>query len=186
MDKEAALQAEEALDFLDTYQYPKVKEAVQTLREAFQPIIEREKDKAIKKKHGIDWRYGWNPIVKVQQVIDAITNARVMYEQAASSLEKTQKVQQDFLHAIELLDLTEEEEINMIREMREVRKIRRDAKDQTEIMLPLYDLACKYEHITKEFNQALKEMQRIAEYKQNRKYNVREKTDLAERFEKLA
>lgn len=175
MSKGLNLDVQGALDVLGTYQSPKLKEAARVLKEAVsvEPVIETKGNQ-------------FDPLQKVQQVVEVINNSIQVYETAAANLEKSHKATQDILHAIELLELSEDEMVQLARDLHEVRRIRREAKDFTEIMLPLYDLACKYQPITKEFSSAMSEMQKIANQKENRTYKVRERTDLAEKFEKMA
>lgn len=166
------LDVQGALDVLGTYQSPKLKEVARVFKEA------------IETKPMEDGSF--NPLQKAHQMIDILTNSIKTYETAADNLERTHKATQDLLHALELLDLSEDEMIQMARDLHEVRRIRRESKDFTEIMLPMYDLACKYQHITNEFSAAMMEMQRIASHKENRTYKVRERVDLAEKFERIA
>ena len=119
-------------------------------------------------------------------MVDILSNSIKTYETAAENLERTHKATQDLLHALELLDLSEDEMIQMARDLHEVRRIRRESKDFTEIMLPMYDLACKYDFLIKEFSSAMVEMQEIASRKEKRIYKVRERVDLAEKFERIA
>jgi hypothetical protein len=161
-----------ALDVLDTYQSPRIKEAASILKEAVEmkPVEDGS----------------FNPLQKAHQMIDILTNSIKTYEVAAENLERTHKATQDLLHALELLELNEDEMVQMARDLHEVRRIRRESKDFTEIMLPMYDLACKYQHITEEFSSAMAEMQEIASRKEKRTYKVRERIDLAEKFERMA
>lgn len=187
MSRESILNAQGAFEILDTYQSQRIKEAVTTLREAFEPIITKNVKEISMEKYNLKYSYkNFFPEKRVSQVIDTLSSAITIYEEAADNEAKANKTTQDILHAIELLDLSEDEMVTMARELHEIRKIRREAKDFTEIMLPLYDLACKYQHITKELTQVKSEMQKIANQKENRTYKVRERTDLAEKFEKMA
>jgi dsDNA-specific endonuclease/ATPase MutS2 len=184
MNHEEALSAEKALAFLGTYQYPKIKAAVQELRQTFSPVIERCQKEKVMKSQKLKYSYKmFDPIIKIQNIIEVMNNAISLYEEACNNLEKTQRIQNDLLHAVELLDLSEEELLNTVKELHAVRRVRREAKDFTEIMLPLYDLACKYQPIVKEFSSTLSEMQKIAKGKESRSYKVREKVSLADKFE---
>jgi prophage DNA circulation protein len=174
MSKEFNLDVQGALDILDTYQSPKLKEVSRVLKEAVSVIPVENEER------------GFDPLQKAHQMIEILNHSIKTYETAAENLEKTHKATQDLLHALELLDLSEDEMIQMARDLHEVRRIRRESKDFTEIMLPMYDLACKYQHLTQEFSSAMAEMQEIASRKEKRRYIVRERTDLAEKFEKLA
>lgn len=174
MSREFNLDVQGALDVLDTYQSPKLKEVSRVLKEAVSV-----KPTETKEGH-------FDPLQKAHQVVEILNNSVQAYETAAGNLERSHKATQDILHAIELLELSEDEMVQMARDLHEVRRIRRESKDFTEIMLPLYDLACKYQHITSEFNTAYSEMQKIASLKENRTYKVRERVDLAEKFEKMA
>lgn len=187
MEKDIVLAAEEALESLDNYQSAKIKEAAEALRAALNPIIERTKKKERRKEAGLEsvTYENYEPFIRVQQVIGNINNAIKTYEAAAEVEQKTHKRTQDILHAIELLDLSEEEMIGMVRELRSIRQVRREAKDFTDVMLPLYDVACKHQHIVKDFQSAWSEMQKIAAKMERRGYTPREKTELTDKFEQL-
>jgi dsDNA-specific endonuclease/ATPase MutS2 len=147
-------------------------------------MIEKNKREIVMKEQKLKYSYKqFDPIVKAQNVITILTGTISLYEEACNNLEKTQRIQNDLLHAVELLDLSEEELLKTVKELHAVRRVRREAKDFTEIMLPLYDLACKYQPIVKEFSSALSEMQKIAKGKETRSYKVREKVSLADKFE---
>lgn len=186
MDRDTALDAEKALDFLDTYNYPKIKEAVQELRTAFQPIIDRTKREKAMQDNNLKWSYKtFEPHIKVAQAIQLFTSSISLYEEAAHNLEKTHGSTQDILHAIELCELNEEEIIKLARELHEIRRIRREAKDFTDIMLPMYNLAYKYRDVTNELLKIQAEMNRMAKGKETRKYTPREKVDLNEKFQAI-
>ena len=187
MTRESILNAQGAFEILDTYQSHRIKEAVAALREAFEPIIENEKKKGLRGKQNMNVvNDSFDPLRDGQKIIQVFNNSIQAYETASINLEKAHKSTQDILHAIELLDLSEEEMIQMARDLHEVRRIRRESKDLTEVMLPLYDLAFKYQHITEEFKAAVSEMHRITKQKEKRIYTVRERVDLAEKFERIA
>lgn len=184
MDKNAAIDAERALLILETYDYPKIKSAVKDLRKAFNPIIENEKKKEIRAKNNLTYSYGgWEPLKKMAATIELLTNSINLYEEAAKNLEKTQNSTQDILHAIELCELDENESLKLVRELHEVRRIRREAKDFTDVMLPMYNLAYKYQELNDELKKVMSEMNKEMKFKENRKYNPREKTDLKEKFQ---
>lgn len=184
MDRDTAIQAEKALDFLDTYNYPKIKEAVHELRNVFQPMIEKTKQEKAMRDNNLKWSYKmFEPHVKVAQAIELFNRSISLYEEAADNLEKTQGATQDILHAIELCELDEDEMLKLVRDLHEIRRIRREAKDFTDIMLPMYNLAYKYRDVTSELTRIQGEMNRLAQGKENRKYNPREKTELKEKFQ---
>jgi hypothetical protein len=183
MNLEDALKAEEALDLLDTYQYPKLKEVAQVLRNFLTPMIENDKAKQMKAKHSMRYTYQkWNPQAKVDQTIEFFINAIKLYEEAAENLIKTNNAQQDILHALEMLDNTEEEMIEYAKQLHEIRKIRREANDFTDIMLPVYDFASKYQHLTDELKKIKSGIDTQIKFMETRKYNIREKKELTDKF----
>jgi hypothetical protein len=187
MDVEKLLRAETLFNQLEKYKSPKFHRNIQELREIFQPIIDNEYNKQAKKKHLDKYSYGYyTPSKKVSNVIESLTNAISFYEEAYANVGKMNNAQIDLLHKIEILDLSEEELLQSAKELQEVQFIRREAKDFVHLMEDFYTLACelKDKGYLKRLGRVASDINTKMENLESRTYKVRDKTALAEAFEK--
>lgn len=184
MDYEKVLAAEELFNDLERKKIPWLKDKVAELRETFQPIIDNEKTKQKKKKLALKCSYAkYEPRKKIMHAIDALSNGPRLYEEASENAEKCNRLTQDILHAMELLEADEEQLRNWAEELKDIRINRREAKDFVDVMEPLYKFALKNKQLITSLGQIHTEMQNIMKQKETRSYKVREKTSLAEAFE---
>jgi hypothetical protein len=187
MDVEKLYRAEALFNQLEKYKSPKFHRSIQELREIFQPIIDNEYNKQAKKKHLDKYSYGYfMPQKKVGQVTEGLTNAISFYEEAYANVGKMNNAQIDLLHKIEILDLSEEELLQSAKELQEVQFIRRESKDFVHLMEEFYALACelKDKGYLKRLGRVSSDINKKVEQLESRTYKVRDKTALAEAFEK--
>lgn len=161
------------------------KDKVSELRDTFQPIIDNEKNKQKKKNLSLKYSYAkYEPRKRIMHAIEALSNGPRLYEEALENVEKCNRLTQDILHAMELLEADEEQLKLWAGELKDIRLNRREAKDFVEVMEPLYKFTVKNKQLVTSLGQIHTEMQKIMRQKENRTYKVREKTSLAEAFEK--
>jgi hypothetical protein len=187
MNRDEAFYAETLFDKLEKYKSPKFHQSVKELRDIFQPIIDNERTKEAREKHLDKYSYGkFTPRKRVAQVAGTISSAISFYEEAYTNVDKLNKSQQDLLHKIELLDATEEELLQSAKDLQELQTIRRESKDFVELMGEFYKVAKQIEEAgyLKKLYQVVTDIDETIKRMENRSYKVREKTALAEAFEK--
>ena len=182
MNYKDALEAEDLFSKLEKYKY--VMPQVARLREIFMPMVENEKEKQMRKDKNI--HRSWNkytPHVEVQRAATALANAITFYEEAEKEISSWQRETQDILHALELTDMNDEEMTELMKELKEIRIHRRVAKNFVEVLEPFYNYAKDNKSIIKELGKVQNEVSKLNESIDNRKYKVREKITLRDRFE---
>lgn len=187
MDKDLAVYAETLFDSLEKYKTPKFQWTVRELRDIFQPMIDNEKKKEISKKHLDKYSYGkYVPTKRAAQAVHSLTNAISLYEEAYNNVHVANQSQIDLLHKIEILDQTEEELLQSAKELQEIQAIRREAKDFVALMEEFYEFSkeLKEKGYIERLGRIISAMNQKVETLNNRTYKVREKTALAEAFQK--
>jgi hypothetical protein len=187
MTDEDAIQFNEILEGLKISTKGANRDKINQLSGMFVSIMESAQQKIIKRKYS-DLQYNYrsfNPVKKVSQAMEAITNSSSLYKEAKDDLEKAEKIVQDLLHAIELLDFDSKERDQLYADLKEIRIFRRKCKNFVELVEPLYQVTFKHPIILKDFSAAYRVIREKEKEIQDRKYHPRVRTDLAEAFEKL-
>jgi len=140
--------------------------------------MERRNEKA-------KYEYGnFIPESEISKAVNALSNAPLLYEGALNDLEYYNSEGNDLMHAIEMLDFDDEKGVQLLRQLKENRTKRRVCKNFLELVRPLRDVSIHNPSFLKKLSEAQGQIQKIKETLDKRKYYVREKTDLAEAFEK--
>lgn len=90
-----------------------------------------------------------HPVEALETFLDFCADVRCRYDGNIRVMEETNMETQDLLHFMELADnMGIAEGFKAYKRMREVRRIRRDAKNENDLLQPIYDLlcACDIEH----------------------------------------
>lgn len=168
-------------DEIDFVVSQKIKQVYENLKEYFEKV----EDRANKRNEKIKYSYQeFNPISEVTKVINGLSNAIALYGQANEEINYYNNETQDILHAIELTDMDEETSMKLFNDLKKNRENRRIAKNFVELVEPLHDIARNNVKLINELGKVQAKIQITESVISNRKYRVREKTDLELAFEK--
>lgn len=184
MERESLYQAEKLLEELEGFNVPR--EKVETLKETFAPLFQKEREREQKEKWKIEkcsWE-GFVPSTNIRRVIDTLSNVISYHQEAKLEESKYHEATQDLLHAFELTEPSDEELIALGREMQQLRKERRKTKDFIEATEPLFHFAINNRPLIKELGQIQNEINKIMQEQSNRTYRTKEKTALQDAFDK--
>ncbi|MFP3415037.1 hypothetical protein SB773_26270 [Bacillus sp. SIMBA_074] len=164
----------------------KAKEDIKAVVDMLTENLRRYETRDNAKELGLQTCYN-NPSISrdIQRAVRVLQTHPAQYDIATDDLKKLQAMQEDILHALELLDEDEKQLMKYTKDLINVRKQRRAAKDYLEIATPLKKLANKYPNIGKDLNQCLKNAREIEEFHKKRIYTPRELTAIEEAFKKL-
>ncbi|EJS62000.1 hypothetical protein ICU_05168 [Bacillus cereus BAG2X1-1] len=164
----------------------KAKEDIKAVVEMLAENLRRYETRDSAKELGLQTCYNDQSISRdIQRATRVLQTHPAQYDIAADDLKKLQAMQEDILHALELLNEDEDQLMKYMKDLINVRKQRRAAKDYLEIANPLKKLVNKYPNIGKDLNQCLKSVREIEEFHKKRIYTPRELTAMEEAFKKL-
>lgn len=184
MERDKLYEAEHILSELENSKAPL--ESIQKLKEIFNPLFEKEREKEYKEKLKIE-KYSWSnfdPHQQLQIAVQNLSSVMTYHYEAKAEEEKFHDATQDLLHAFELTEPTDEDLIELGKELRTLRKQRRKTKDFLTLTEPLFNFVVKNKQLIKELGQVQGEMTRISKTLDGRKYYTKEKTSLQEAFDK--
>lgn len=119
------------------------------------------------------------PVEAVEGFLDFCASVRSRYEGNAQQEENANLETQDLLHFMELSDnLGVSEGFKAYRKMREVRRVRRDAKNENELLLPVYNFLVRTDFVS-QLQRVLGDLRVRQELVRKRQYGMR--TDIWER-----
>lgn len=158
------------------------------VKEIISEIVSVSKERIARDNIGLgDHPYArFDPFKETSKVISAINNSMIFLNQAEEDLKYLDRQSQDILHAIELLNNSDEELFDLAKELMLNRRERRKCKDFIEQVRPLAEaLEGRRDSVLKSLRKASGEIAKVQQHQQTRKYTVREKTTLQEAFESL-
>jgi hypothetical protein len=181
MNKKDAFELEEILKGLVKSRSPKTQYQAARALELLTPVVENHR-KAVN-----NWTWdGHDPLVLARQARRILYKAPYYLNEAKAQLNLLDEETQDYLHALEFLELPEEKEIEIKNRLKENRRVRRTHKRFVELMEPFG----KYAYENKPFVTGLKfvidEMSKTAEVMTKREYHPRVATDLVQAFKEIA
>lgn len=131
----------------------------------------------------------------MENIVDVYKNATEQLQKVVSQtpqrikklnemIQKADWEEQDILHLIELENFNAFQGYDMAEKLQKVRKKRRKYKDELEALSALNRVANNNSKLESHVNLLSKSLKEDEEKKEKRKYNVRIRTDLSERFER--
>lgn len=119
------------------------------------------------------------PVEAVEGFLAFCASVRSRYEGNAQQEENANLETQDLLHFMELSEnLGVSEGFKAYRKMREVRRVRRDAKNENELLLPVYNFLARTDFVS-QLQRVLGDLRARQELVSKRQYGMR--TDIWER-----
>lgn len=109
-----------------------------------------------------------------------------LFEEAQNDLMRCDRMTQDILHTLELLEITEEEKFFYANELQRIRIERRKAKDFMELAAPLSKVVNSCPGLRENLAKAHSDTIKIEQQQQIRTYKPRELNTMAEAFERAA
>jgi len=108
----------------------------------------------------------------IEQFLDLCNKGSQIYGASQATVEKYNKIDQDFLHAIELANLNYKQRAKLTTEAKNNRVQRRLAKDVVEVYAPLMEYLAKPENFAaiQMLKQVLGAIRKQEQYHQNRTY----------------
>jgi hypothetical protein len=181
MNKKDAFELEGILKGLVKSRSPKTQYQAARALELLTPVVENHR-KAVN-----NWTWdGHDPLVLARQARRILYKAPYYLNQAKAELSLLDEETQDYLHALEFLELPKEKEIEIKDRLKDNRRVRRTRKRFVELMEPFG----KYAYENKSFVTGLKgvidEMSKTAEVMTKREYHPRVATDLVQAFKEIA
>lgn len=171
---------------LEQYNYTFIKEKVDKIRTLVQPLMEKDKENAFKEARRIKYSWGnYDPNSRLQQTVSDLKAVTSYHKEATEELRVLDNETQDILHALEFLDNTEEEMVKLSQDLAEIRKNRRKAKSFIELSSYLVNFVENNKTAVKNLVDVSTNTQACFGKLERRSYTPREKTALAEAFEKL-
>ena len=116
---------------------------------------------------------------RISEIIKFAESIPIKYESARSEVVKLDDLTQDYLHKLELENLTEEEYAKSAMDIAECRKERRKSKDLTEVLTPVLDFL-EQNAVIRSLNllkETLGKVRKIEERLDGRKYGNRVLSD---------
>lgn len=171
---------------LEQYNYTFIKEKVDKIRKIVQPLMDKDKENSFKEARRIKYSWGnFDPNSRTQQILSDFKAINTFHKEAQEELRVLDNETQDILHALEFLDNTEEDMVNFSQDLSEVRKNRRKAKSFIELSSYLVDFVEGNKTAISSLIKVATNTEACFGKLERRKYTPREKTALAEAFEKL-
>jgi predicted nuclease with TOPRIM domain len=118
----------------------------------------------------------------VDNLREILSEIPSMYENNDKRIERIDKENGDLLHALELLEIDEQQAVQYTNEIRNNRLERRKCKDENLILKPLYDFIKQNPKVAKEIRICQQETKRMCGVLRSRTYNPRVREDLTELF----
>lgn len=157
---------------------------VERVIEVLNPIFENEREKEFKDKRNLKYSWnGYNP-GRIATRATQVNSAVHMYQEAMDEENHLNNEVNDILHAMELLEPSDEELLDYAKQLRVLKKRRRKAKDFAESVKPLKEFVEENKQFLKKLGQVVSEINRIKTIQDNRQYMPRVQTTLAEAFDK--
>jgi len=100
------------------------------------------------------------------------------YEFSVQRIPELQTEISDIQHILELNNHDAVALVRLAKELKNVLQERRQMKIEAETLKPLYDLFCQYDKLECELKRAQKDVDRIIEVQENRRFSPRIRTDL--------
>ncbi|MEY9097022.1 hypothetical protein [Paenibacillus sp. RC84] len=116
------------------------------------------------------------------QLINLLKDVKGIYEQNENDDKYLNNEYTDLTHALEFLELDEENGPELLKQLQSNRRMRRMAKETNELLQPLYELATNPKGPFAELDRVLKKIQEVERFQSNRKYTARARTDMQEAF----
>ncbi|MGM9987357.1 MAG: hypothetical protein ACI35O_09035 [Bacillaceae bacterium] len=161
-------------------------EELQLIYDFLNPIIENEKEKEFKRKRGV--KTSWNKFIPYKEIAKAsnvMTNSITYYDEAKDELHKYDQETQDVLHALELMDISDEQYSELAKDLQDIRKYRRQAKNFIEAVEPIRNFAKENQVLVKKMCKLNGEVIKLTNSIEERRYYARVRTSLQESFDKL-
>lgn len=118
---------------------------------------------------------GIDLVVLACKMSSSLGSFKANFEQAKEDLSYYDRVTQDVLHAIELLDDQYEVDFSeLTKELKEARQKRREAKDFIELAMPIYKVIEEHPELINKLRQAHSQVSRIQKKHATRTYTPRE------------
>ena len=171
---------------LEQYNYTFIKEKVDKIRTIVQPLMNSDKDKEFRAVRKLKYSWGGvDPNSFIQATVTNLKSITNFNKEATEELRVLDNETQDILHALEFLDNTEEDMVKLSQDLTEIRKNRRKAKSFIELSSYLVDFVEYNKTAVKNLVDVSTNTQACFGKLERRTYTPREKTALAEAFEKL-
>lgn len=122
--------------------------------------------------------------VAASSLLEISTWVRSRYEQNEGDLVYYEKEFNDLTHALEFVEFDKDNGFEIAKQLRENRINRRLAKDENEVLKPLYELLRKYKTLENELNSIKVKTRNVLTGQSNRVYKPRVRSDMQEAFDK--
>ena len=171
---------------LEQYNYTFIKSRVYQIRTIVQPLMDKDKEKEFREARRLKYSWGGvDPNSFIQATVTNLKSITNFNKEATEELRVLDNETQDILHALEFLDNTEEDMVKLSQDLTEIRKNRRKAKSFIELSSYLVDFVEYNKTAVKNLVDVSTNTQACFGKLERRTYTPREKTALAEAFEKL-
>lgn len=120
----------------------------------------------------------------VDTIGEILKDVPAKFEANLRQIDHLEKETNDLIHALELLDVDEEQAAQYATDIRKNRLERRRCKDENVVLKPLYDFIKLHPKLAKEMKTCHEETKKACRLLKGRYYNPRVRTDLIEKFEK--
>ena len=176
------LEVEELLNELSQYEYKQVKPKIERIKELFKPFMEAEHRRNYRLENGLKSSVDRDIVREVSHAKGTLGGISTMNKRAYDEVGYHDKVTNDLLHALELLE-GDEQLAEYTKELRSTRQMRREAKDFHALTQPMMSFINRNRQAIKDFNEAVVEMQEQKKKLGNRAYKPRVITELADELE---
>lgn len=181
MNKKDAFELEGILEGLLKSRSPKTQVQAARALELLSPVVENHR------KAANNWTWdGHDPLVLARQARRILYKAPYYLNEAKAQLNLLDEETQDYLHALEFLDLPEEKETEIKDRLKESRRVRRTHKRFVELMEPFGKFAYENKSFVTGLKDVINEMSKTAELMGKREYHPRVAFDLVQAFKEIA
>lgn len=144
-------------------------------------------EKRLERATSMSYLYkGFDPVTSVAKIAASLGEVPALYAEAKRDLQSHNKATQDILHALELLDLTEEQRTKLTEDLIELRRSRRAIKNFLELIEPFNDLVSRNSSFVSNLGKTQAKVHTMLKDMEGRRYNVRVREDLSDLFDALA
>lgn len=128
---------------------------------------------------------GYYPVVELEKVIASLNQVTPLLDEANKALSLYDRETQDYLHALELLDLDQYTLEDVVFRLSEARKKRRNVQNFIRLCEPLNDLVTRHSTFLQSAIKTKATLVKMRRGMSSRRYSVREASDLQPLFDAL-
>lgn len=118
------------------------------------------------------------------KIHEAIKWTLFTYEQNESNILYYENEYLDLAHGLEFVEFDVEDGYEFAKQLKENRQKRRQAKEENEILRPLYEILTRHKSLLPEMDKIKGKVQQTIQTQSSRIYTPRARTDMKEAFER--